>query len=130
MPETTQEYGPELKELTWIVKENNLTEDHIKKYSGYYRNKTFLTVNDNKLFYLETRYVPDPNVRPRVLLEAHKFHQGITKTQARITEYFLWPTWTADTEKYIRACPECRDSDRTKVTREESMNPVSIPEGP
>ena len=53
-----------------------------------------------------------------------------TRIQAQIAKYFWWPRWTVDAETYIKNCSECRNSDRTKVTHEEPLHPVSLPEEP
>ena len=56
-PEVAQEYGTKMKEITKIIETNEWTDENKKRFPDYYRAKTFLTVNQGKMFYLETRYV-------------------------------------------------------------------------
>ena len=89
--EFLQEYGDEMKRQKTVVKNGEWEELKEKEFDEYRLSKDTLTVRDNKLFFDETLYVPDPATRKDVIREGHKSHQGITKTTLRLGSLFWWP---------------------------------------
>ena len=123
-------YSHEFQELVQDIRDNNWTDKNKKKYKDYYVRRDKLTERNNFIFYNRTRFVPSPDKHKRILIEAHKLHQGITKTRTRIAEYFWWPGWSVDAERAVKECRECNLSDRTKKTPPAPLNPVPLPRGP
>ena len=121
------EYDSTMKELVQIIKHNEWTGKNIKKYREYYVKRNYLTENRGLLFHNRTRFVPSLDQRGEIVREAHKLHQGITRTRARIAEYFWWPGWSVAAEKAVRDCRECNLSDRNKKTPEAPLTPVPLP---
>ena len=82
------EYSTEMKKIYDALLWNSWDESLKKKHKDYFRCLDKLTVHSEKIFYNETRFVPDKSKRKVILEEAHKNHQGITRTKSRIKDWF------------------------------------------
>ena len=129
-PDLYTDYEDRLVRLTECVKKNLWTQQDQLDLAEYYKNKNALTEHRGKVYYKQSRYLPSARVRPQIITEAHKVHQGITKTRLRIAEYFWWPHWTTQVESFIRQCSICDYSDRTKKTPHAPLKPVPLPHRP
>ena len=125
-----KQYGPRMKKLVDIIKNQRWNEEYEEEYKEYTRVKDALTVKGQHIFHGWCRFVPDEEARPKILEAAHKLHQGITRTCYRIREWFWWPAWTSQAKEYIAECRECNESDRPKKTVQTPSVPVELPEGP
>ena len=123
-------YGNWMIRLSQIVKETRWNEDHNNEYEEYLKKKERLTVWNNKLYYDRTRFIPDPEHRGAIVQEAHKIHQGVSRTANRVGDLYWWPRWRSDVEDFISNCEICTTSDRTQRSFEVPLHPVPLPEGP
>jgi hypothetical protein len=77
---------------------------------------------------------PDDNLRTRLIKEAHAqlstAHPGKTKTRKLIGDRYYWVGMTADIDRYVRNCEDCR---RSTIPRDKTpglLKPLPIPERP
>jgi hypothetical protein len=77
---------------------------------------------------------PDDNLRTRLIKEAHAqlstAHPGKIKTRKLIGDRYYWVGMTADIDRYIRNCEDCR---RSKIPRDKTpglLKPLPIPDRP
>ena len=124
------DYGTKLQKLADCLKTNRWNIEDKKVFTEYYKYKNDLTEWRGLIFYKRYRFVPAECNRSQIIEEAHKLHQGITKTRLRIAEYFWWPKWTQEAETFIRSCETCTLSDRTKKVSSTPLVPVVLPRGP
>ena len=87
-------------------------------------------MENNLLFFENSRFVPEKDKRVQILSEAHKVHQGINRTRERVENLFWCPGYGNDVIEYIKKCPVYAKSGRTKTAREAPMIPVELPDGP
>ena len=104
----TMYYTSEFVKLTNIMNSDTCSQENIMKYSEHHRNHHMITVKDGHMFYNQDRLIPDPSKRKKIMEKAHDFHQGQSKTLARIHELFRWPAMSADVEKLFRNCEICK----------------------
>ena len=59
------EYNAEMKKLVEIVKWNDWDVEKQKRYSAFFNVRHDLTIRENMLFRLGTRFVPSPKIERR-----------------------------------------------------------------
>ena len=79
-------YSDEFSELAYAVREDQWPADVRLRWPSFFKRANRLTEHNG------LRFVLDPSQRSLVIETAHKGHQGIRKTQARLKEQFWWPT--------------------------------------
>jgi transposase InsO family protein len=67
-------------------------------------------------------------LRQRVLELAHKGHQGIVKTKARLREKVWWPSMSTECEAFVKKCHACQVVSPPNAP--ETPIPTAMPEGP
>ena len=70
--------GSDYLRLAEMIKHDKWSEAAIKEFPQFFRKGEWLTEQDNLVLYQETRFVPDPKIRPQILLEAHGVRMGLT----------------------------------------------------
>ena len=129
-PSFSSNYENNLKRLAEIIKYDRWSADDRCEFAKYYKMRNHITENNGLLFYDRNRFIPAISHRNKIITEAHKIHQGITKTRFRIAEYFWWPQWTQEVEIFIKKCKECSLSDRNKLIPNTPLVPVTLPKKP
>ena len=76
----------------------------------------------------------DNNIRTRLIKEAHAqlstAHPGRTKTRKLLSDRYYWPGMTADIDRYVRNCNDCR---RSTIPRDKTpglLKPLPIADRP
>jgi hypothetical protein len=129
-PHEVTRYENELAGLVRVIKSSGWDKRAISKYKEYHVKLDRLTVEGDLIFFENSRFVPERDKRDQILSEAHKVHQGINRTRKRVENLFWWPGYGNDVIEYIKNCPVCKQSGRTKMAREAPMIPVELPDGP
>ena len=76
----------------------------------------------------------DDNLRTRLIKEAHAqistAHPGKTKTRKLIGDRYYWVGMTADIDRYVRNCKDCRRSTIPQDKTPRLLKPLPIPKRP
>ena len=83
-------YGAEMRKLSEIINHEDWTEGHKKKFTEFARCAEKLSVHSGRIFYEQTRFLSDKSRRREILEVGHERHQGVSRTSARIREFFWW----------------------------------------
>ena len=126
----TVEYQGNLRTLVKIIDSNAWDKLNRSRFKEYHKHPSKLTTNKGRLFFDNCRFVPEESGRRKIISEAHEVHQGINRTKRRVEELFWWPGWGKDAMEFVNSCTVCKNSGRTKITRETQMVPVALPSGP
>ena len=103
-------YGAEIKKLSEIIKHEDWIEGHKKKFTEFARCAEKLSVHRGRIFYKQTRFLPDKSRRREILEVGHEKHQGISRTSARIREFFWWSGMDKEIKSFVNSCDVCQKS--------------------
>ena len=123
----------ELQEASGVDDELELVRDGIRSGNFSRCSVAYKAIHEELTTYgdmvlRQTRIVIPKELRRRVLELAHKGHQGIVKTKARLREKVWWPGIDRDCENYCRECHGCQ-----LVSQPNLPDPVEstlLPDGP
>lgn len=74
-------------------------------------------------------YIPTP-LQQRILEALHDDplagHQGVYRTQQRVSSRFYWPTMNSDVADYVKNCPSCNLNKKLGNPRRTTLQPVKL----
>ncbi|XP_065189527.1 uncharacterized protein LOC135820143 [Sycon ciliatum] len=79
----------------------------------YWNGREHLTL-DNGIVLRGSRLVVPKSLQRRVLTDLHSSHQGLERTKRRARQVVYWPRMIDDITALIRACPVCRELQRSQ----------------
>ncbi|XP_065182117.1 uncharacterized protein K02A2.6-like [Sycon ciliatum] len=79
----------------------------------YWNGREHLTL-DNGIVLRGSRLVVPKSLQCRVLTDLHSSHQGLERTKRRARQVVYWPRMSDDITAVIRACPVCRELQRSQ----------------
>ena len=90
-----------------LLKECIITNKFNGELKNYRKVFSHLSIV-NDLIMLDNKILIPRALRHTVLQLAHEGHQGIVKTKQRLRKKVWWPGMSADAEKLVESCHECK----------------------
>ena len=131
--------------ITWLTAEEGLLQQ-VKLASQsdpeYQRvlahvkasKRTDFTLTEELLYKGGRLYVPQGEMRSRLLVEAHDAplsgHLGRDKTYHRLHRVFYWPRMHQMVFEYCRTCPSCQSIKPSHQKPMGLLQPLTVPDGP
>ncbi|XP_065890009.1 uncharacterized protein [Dysidea avara] len=79
---------------------------------------------------VKVRYILDPKEKERILRGCHVHptsgHMGTKKTQARITERYMWQGVGKDVKAFVKECDVCQRMTKKMDTGVPELNPIPV----
>ncbi len=120
--------------VTEEVLQANRTDPSLdKERAKAQANTTPWDLSTGLLLHGKQLVVPDghDNLRTRLIRQIHATtataHPGRNKTKHLIKQYYWWPSWGVDADRYVANCHECRRSHKPRDKTPGLLHPLPTP---
>uniref|UniRef100_A0A670JYV5 Gypsy retrotransposon integrase-like protein 1 n=1 Tax=Podarcis muralis TaxID=64176 RepID=A0A670JYV5_PODMU len=122
------------QELAGLTRDDQYAQTKIREIRSTEENQGGLEVKDGALYYKGALYIPEGDLRGRILKQLHDNptagHFGQHKTMLLVTRQFWWPRVREDVKEYVHGCQRCQRAKGERAAPAGLLEPLPTPERP